>query len=387
MSPRVFISAGEASGDLHGANLVKALRTLVPDVRVEGVGGDRLRAEGVHVHLDIKGLAITGIFEVIVRIPRVYSAFRRMVNMLADQRPDVAVLIDAPEFNIRLARKAHQLGIPVVYYISPQVWAWRKHRIRELARICRKMLVILPFEADVYREAGMDVEFVGHPLLDQPMKPGRREDLLRDLGLAQEGPLVTLLPGSRNNELEHMGPVLAETAALLHQRLPGVKTIVPLARTVPEERAQKIFGRVTPQTRLVHDRTYDAIAAADLALACSGTVTLETALLGTPLVVLYKTSPLTYFIAQRLVSVDHVSLVNLVAGRRAVPEYIQDAANPEELAACAQRILADPAELARLRAEMVDVRSKLGEPGASERVARAILPFLKLDPKPAAAVG
>jgi lipid-A-disaccharide synthase len=374
-APRVFLSAGEASGDMHGANLARELAALSPGVRLDGIGSDQMRAAGVDVHMDIKGLAITGIAEVFFRIPQVLAAFRRMVAVLEQTRPSVVVLIDSPELNIRLARKAHQLGIPIVYYISPQVWAWRKYRVRELARLVKKMLVILPFEADVYREAGVDVEFVGHPLLDQPMATRGPDELRPELGLGGEGPVVALLPGSRNNELERMGPVLAETAALLHQRVPGVRTVVPLARTIPEERAHAIFAR-SPQTRLVAGRTYDVIAAADAALACAGTVTLECALIGTPLAVLYKISPITYHIARFLVSVDHISLVNLIARRRVVPEYVQGEASAPALAECLERMVRDPETLARMRGELAGVRTLLGEPGASTRAAKAVMPFL-----------
>jgi lipid-A-disaccharide synthase len=374
--PRVFVSAGEASGDLHGASLAASLARLCPDAVLEGMGGDRMRQAGVDIRVDIRGLAITGIMEVVVRLPRVLAAFRRLVAHLAATRPDVAVLIDAPEFNMRLAQRAHRLGIPVVYYISPQVWAWRGHRIATLARVVRRMLVILPFEADLYRSAGVDAQFVGHPLLDQPFAPCPREALLADLDLTGCSPVISFLPGSRNNELEHMAPVLARTIGVLSRRFPRLGAIVPLAPTVPVDRARRIFGRLAPAARLVRDRTHDAIAASDLAVAAAGTVTLEAALLGTPLVVLYRTSPLTYFIASRLVQVPHVSLVNLVAQRPVVPELIQSEACPERLAAAAEAILTDPAEASRMRSGLAEVRRLLGQPGASERAARAILSIL-----------
>jgi len=340
------------------------------------MGGQKMKEAGVEICCDIRGLAITGIVEVFVRFPRVIGAFRKVVDSLAKSRPAVAVLIDAPEFNIRLARRAHALGIPVIYYISPQVWAWRSHRIRELARLVKKMLVILPFEADVYRKAGMDVEFVGHPLLDQGMSVGRREEVLSGLGIDPDHLVLCLLPGSRNNELEYMGPTLARVASLVESRQPKIQAVVGLASTVPENRARRIFGRFAPQVPLIVGRTYDLIGSSDLAIAAAGTVTLEAALIGTPLMVIYRTSLLSYFIARQLVRVDHVALVNLVAGKRVVPEFIQDEANPEALAEVATQILGDPTRRAVMRADLAGVRELLGSPGASRRAAEAVVSFL-----------
>lgn len=373
---KVYISSGEASGDLHGSNLARALRRQDPGIQLIGMGGDRMRGAGVDVRVDIQDMGITGIVEVFVRFPRVIRAFRRVCQTLADERPDVVVLIDAPELNMRLAKQARKLGIKVIYYISPQVWAWRSHRIHTLAKIVDRMLVILPFEKDLYEKVGMDVEFVGHPLLDEPMPPAGGEALRHELGLDPSKRYVALLPGSRSNEMQHMGDLLCDTAHEIHRRLPDVQFLLPLASTIRRDFAHKVIGRARVPIQLIHNQTYKVLRTCDLAIAAAGTVTLEAALLEAPLMVIYRTSRISYFLAQMLVHVDHVSLVNMIARRRMVPEFIQDAANPEALAEHAANLLSDPAALTRMRQDLSTIRTLLGEPGASDRAAASVLEFL-----------
>lgn len=373
---KVYISSGEASGDLHGSNLARALKRQDPSIQLIGMGGDRMRAAGVDVRVDIQDMGITGIVEVFLRFPRVIKAFRRVCQTLAQERPDVVVLIDAPELNMRLAKQARKLGIKVIYYISPQVWAWRSHRIHTLAKIVDRMLVILPFEKDLYEQVGMDVEFVGHPLLDEPMPPPGGDSQRLALGLDPKKRYVALLPGSRSNEMQHMGDLLCDAAHEIHQRLPDVEFLMPLASTIRRDFAHKVVDRARVPIRLIHNQTYEVLRTCDLAIAAAGTVTLEAALLEAPLMVIYRTSRISYFLAQLLVHVEHVSLVNVVAQRRMVPEFIQDAANPRALAEHAVGLLADPPALLRMRQDLSTIRRLLGEPGASDRAAASVLEFL-----------
>lgn len=377
MSSHIYISSGEASGDLHGANLARALLALDDGIRISGMGGNRMRAAGVDVLTDIQDLGITGILEVLIRFPRLLKMFEKVKQMLRETRPDLVVLIDAPELNMRLAVHARELGIPVIYYISPQVWAWRKHRVKTLARIVDKMLVILPFETQLYESEGLDCEFVGHPLLDEPMEIAGPQDVRAELGLDPERRYVALLPGSRSNELEHMGDLLCETAAEIRREMPDVGFLMPLAATIKSEFAERIAGRAPVDIQLIHDKTYEALSIADLAIAAAGTVTLELALLDVPMVVIYRTSWFSYALAQLLVHVNHVALVNVVAGRRVVPEFIQHEATPRKLSREACGLLRSPEKLASMRRDLALVRDLLGEAGASRRAAQSVLRFVR----------
>jgi lipid-A-disaccharide synthase len=375
MTPRILICTGEASGDLHGANLARSLLALEPAVRVYGMGGVRMREAGVDLRVDSAALGIVGIVEVFSGILRLRRAFNRMVSAIKELAPDVVVLIDSPEFNMRLAPHARRMGVPVVYYIAPQVWAWRRHRIRKLARFVDRMLVTLPFEEEMYRGAGMDVRFVGHPLLDQVMSTQDRPAFLAHLGLDPRRPVVSLCPGSRTEELDNMGAVLAACAECLSRAVPDVAFLVPVAPTLSLESVRRCFtldGQSAPIT-FVRDRTYDALASSDVAIAAAGTLTLEAALLGTPTVVMYRTSWLNYMLGQMLIRVDHIALANVVARRRVFPELIQREASPENLAREASDLLLCPPRAAAVRQELARVRALLGAPGASSRAAAAVL--------------
>lgn len=377
MSPLIYISSGEASGDMHGANLARELHRLAPGARIIGMGGEKMRRAGVDVRVDIQDLGITGILEVIVRFPRLIKAYRCVRDILRNEKPDLVVLIDAPELNMRLANHAKALGIPMVYYIGPQVWAWRQSRVKDLARTVGRMLVILPFEKEFYESRGMDVEFVGHPLLDEPMPSVSNIQARQTLGMDPGEKCISLLPGSRSNEIQHMGDLLCETAAKIHDREPQVKFLLPLAPTINRAFASKVVGRSTVPVQMVTDRTYEALLASELAIAAAGTVTLEVALLNVPLIVLYRTSKISSFFVQKLVKVDHISLVNLIAGRRLVPEFVQDEATPQRLADEAVKMLRTQELLTQAREDLSKIRRLLGEPGASHRAAKSIIGFLE----------
>lgn len=371
---RVLIVAGEHSGDLRGAELVRALTALEPSLELFGIGGERMAAAGVELIHDITEISVTGFVEVIRRLPRFRRVFRDIVRAARERRPDAALLIDFPGFNLKLAAKLKALGVPVIYYISPQVWAWLPGRVRKMARTVEKMIVIFPFEEAFYRRHRMAVEFVGHPLVDA-LRPGVPPNEFRaEFGVAAGAKIVALLPGSRRNEVEHNWPVMRAAAELVAHAVPGTLFFAPIAsrqlRDVVE--AADVDADVT----LLDGRAYDVIHAADAAIVCSGSATLETGCAGTPLVVIYRTSPLTYFIARRLVRVEHIGMINILAGERVAPEYVQRAARPEPIARDVVRFLTDEAHAAAVREKLLAAKAKLGPPGAADRAARAVLKVL-----------
>lgn len=360
----VLLVAGEASGDLRGAELVAALREIRPGVRVLGVGGERLREAGMEVLVDAAELSTMGLTELFGRLRTILRSYRRVRGAIAGRdvpaRPDLVILIDFPDFNLRLAKVARRAGVPVLYYVSPQVWAWRRYRVRTLARRVDHLAVVFPFEADLYRGLA-PVSFVGHPALET-VRPSRSAAETRArYGLASDRPLVTLLPGSRSAEVRLLLPVMVEAV----QRL-GVQAAVALAH----ESLRPIAAPACPPGMpVVEGDTYDLVAAADLVLLSSGSATLETALLERPMVIMYRLAPVTYALARLLVRVPFIGMPNLILGRAAVPELIQNEVTPERIEAEARRILEDPALAERIRADLAQVRHLLGEPGAARRTA------------------
>ncbi|MBN1918292.1 MAG: lipid-A-disaccharide synthase [Verrucomicrobia bacterium] len=373
---RILIVAGEHSGDLRGAELVRALKAIEPSLELFGIGGERMRAAGVELVHDITEISVTGFVEVLKGLPRFRRVFRDILRSARERRPDAAVLIDFPGFNLKLAKKLKVLGVPVVYYISPQVWAWLPGRIRKMVRTVSKMIVIFPFEEAFYRRHGMPVEFVGHPLVDA-LKPSVPPEAFRvEFGIAPGTKIVALLPGSRRNEVECNWPVMRAAAELIAHELqarevPGTRFFVPVASRQLRELIEA--DGVDAGMTLLDGRAYDVIHAADAAIVCSGSATLETGCAGTPLVVMYRTTPLTYWIARRLVRVEHIGMINILAGERVAPEYIQRAARPEAIARDVVRVLTDEAYAAAVRARLLAARAKLGLPGAAARAAEAVL--------------
>lgn len=376
-----MISCGEPSGDLYAGALARALREREPDVEITGFGSDRLRAAGASLIGDFKGLSVTGLLEVARVLPRAYQTYRRLVAAAAEQRPDVFVAIDFPDFNFRLAAAVRRLGIPVVYYVSPQLWAWRPRRMETMRRIADRVLVIFPFEAPIYEAAGVPVEWVGHPLLDVTEPPAPREAFLRAHGLDPSRPVVALLPGSRRNELRQILPDLARAAVLIRARLPGTQFAVARAPHLPAPLFEPL-GLLAQQGHeapaLVDGRADDVLASADVALLASGTVTVQAALHRCPMVVVYRLSPVTYALGKPFVHVGTYAMANLVAGRRVVPELIQDAFTPEAVADAAMEVLGNPQQAARVRDDLREVRARLGDPGASARAAAAVLEVARL---------
>jgi lipid-A-disaccharide synthase len=367
-----MISCGEPSGDLYAGALAHEIRRLDPAVELTGFGGERLRGAGASLVGDFSGLSVTGILEVARVLPRTYATYKRLVAEAQAKRPDVLVAIDFPDFNFRLARAVRAMGVPVVYYISPQLWAWRPGRMRTMRRIADRVLVIFPFEEQLYRDAGVEVEWVGHPLLDVAAPPESREPFLRRHGLAPSRPVVALLPGSRRNEVRLILPGLAAAAGMIRARVPDSQFMLARAPHLPDELFAHVSGIPAPCS-IVEGVADDVLAAADVALVASGTVTVQAALHECPMVVVYRLSPLTYRLGRPFVQVDTFAMVNLVAGRRIVTELIQDDFTAERVAEEALRLLGDARAAACMRADLRAVRDRLGAPGASRRAAKAVV--------------
>ncbi len=371
-----MIVAGEASGDKHGAKLVSALRALRPDLRFDffGAGGDEMRQAGVETLVDAREVAIMGALEVARALPKFLRVFYRLSRAAKKRRPQLVILIDWPEFNLRLAKRLNRDGHRVVYYISPQIWAWRSYRARAVKRYVERMLVILPFEKDYYERAGVEVDYVGHPLLDSVRVTAPRGEFRARHGLDQLNPVVALLPGSRHSELKHILPPMVEAAKLLSRSHPDFQFILPLARTFDASDVSSQIG--STRLRVVERDTYNALAASDLAVVASGTATLETAIIGSPLIIVYRASQLNWRIFRPLINTPFVGMPNLIAGKEIAPELLQDDLNGESLARMIVEFLSDLDRLKRARDDLAEVRKKLGEANASERAASKILDLL-----------
>ena len=376
-----MISCGEPSGDLYAGALAAEIFRLDPSAVITGFGGDRLEAAGASLVGNFSGLSVTGLLEVARVLPRTYATYRRLVDDATVVRPDVFVAIDFPDFNFALARALGKLGVPIVYYISPQLWAWRRGRMKTLRRLADRVLVIFPFEESIYRKAGVPVQWVGHPLLDLAQAPEPRADFLTRHRLDPHRPVVALLPGSRRNELRAILPDLARAAVLIRDRIPDVQFIVARAPHLGDRDFEPLSmieaglkaSTTSAGVAIVEDHADDVLSAADVALVASGTATVQGALHECPMVVVYRLSALTYWLGKPFVHVDTYAMANLVAGRRVVPELIQDAFTPQAVATEALRVLRDPAHAAHVRSELREVRGKLGTPGASRRAAEAVL--------------
>jgi lipid-A-disaccharide synthase len=375
MRNRVLIIAGEASGDLHGANLVKVIRAVDPSIIFKGVGSKHMLEAGVGLLWDAAEMAVVGLPGV-DRLATIFNVFRMVSSILHRWQPDLVILIDYPEFNLLIAGKAKRLGIPVMYYISPQIWAWRSGRINTIRRRVDRMVVILPFEEKIYREAGVEASFVGHPLLDVVSVKNKDELASSQYVRSGNDRLVGLLPGSRFSELSRLMPVMLDAAKILTKNLPEIRFLMPLAPTIRRDQVDPYLRERDLPLTVVEHNTYEIIQMCEIIVAASGTVTLEAAILGTPLVVVYKVHPLTYWIGKRLVRVKHVALVNLVTSQTFVPELIQHDATPERISQEVMDILGDPKRQEWMRQCLRDVRQKLGRPGASARAAAIALELM-----------
>jgi lipid-A-disaccharide synthase len=382
MSDDLLVVALEASADLHGAAVLRELRALRPGLRAFGAAGPLLRAEGCEPLVRAEELSVMGIAEVLPALPRILRALRTLRRAAAERRPGAALLIDSPDFNLRLARKLRRLEVPVAYFIGPSVWAWRTYRVRQIARDVARMLVILPFEAEFYERQGVRAVYVGNPLLDAVAETGAsgvtsprpRRDVRQTLGLDADAPVLALLPGSRKQEVRRIWPAMLDAARSIRTRVPHLQLVVPVAPTVRHE-----WLRTDLPVVFVEGRAPEVLGAADAAVVASGTATLEAALAQVPTVVVYRTSWLTWIVGRLLVRVRFLSLVNLIAGRRVVPELLQSECTGDRIARSAEKLLTSPAERQSQVEGMWHVRQALapaGAQGAARRVADAVAELL-----------
>lgn len=370
MPRRIMMIAGEASGDLHGAGVVRELKRREPDAEIYGVGGDKMIHEGLKPIYHIRELGFMGFVEVLRHLPLIRAVMFTLEQIIKLKRPDVLVLIDYPGFNLRFAAIAKKHGITIVYYVSPQVWAWHRSRVKKMRALVDKMLVLFPFEVEFYRAEGIDVEFVGHPLLESAVSQMDDKDFRKRFGLDPAKPVLALLPGSRRQEIEHILPAMLQAGKKLAVRH-DMQLAIGVAPTFEERYVRSMFP--TGDIPLVKGGTYELMAHASFALVTSGTATLETALFATPMFVLYRTSWLTYLIGRMLVRVKNIGLVNIVAGRKIVPEFIQHRVAVGPLVREGDALLGDPEAIERMKTELRRVRELLGTPGAAGRVADQIL--------------
>ncbi|OGP77181.1 MAG: lipid-A-disaccharide synthase [Deltaproteobacteria bacterium RBG_16_49_23] len=375
-SKKIMLIAGEVSGDLHGSHLVEAIQEIDPEIEFFGIGGEGLEKRGMKLLRHAHSLSVVGISEAFRILRTAFKALQELKEAMERERPDLVILIDYPEFNLRLAGIARQKGIPVLYYISPQIWAWRPWRVKSIARRVKKMVVLFPFEVPLYQAAGVDVEWVGHPLLDivKPSLP--REEAIERFGLDPERKTIGLLPGSRKEEVMRLLPPLLDSTVLLRREMPELQFIIPLAPGISESTLSPWMRNASIPIKMIKGFAYDVMNLSDLIITASGTATLEAAILGKPMVIVYKVSSLTYWVARALIRVKHIGLVNLVAGKEIARELIQEEVNPERIAEEALRLLKDPVLYEKTIESMAEVRQSLGESGAASRAARIVLSLL-----------
>lgn len=373
---RLFFLAGEQSGDLHGSLVIRHLKRIAPDLQIDGIGGPMMQEAGMNCLHSSDELAVIGFVEVLKNIRHLYSILNDVRQWLERERPDMVILIDYPGFNQRVAEIARGLNIKVLYYICPQVWAWHASRVKKITRLIDEAVVVFPFEVDIWRKAGAKVNWFGHPLIGVAQPSAPKEEIRQTMQLTEKS-LISLLPGSRTQEIYYIFPVLLDAAELILKQRPDTRFLLPVASTIDDERIlAHLKGRNLPITML-RGQTYDAIAVSDVCLVASGTATLETAIIGTPMVVVYKVNWLTSLISKFVIEAEHIGLPNVIAGRRIVPEFIRGDFKPELIARETINILDNPEKQKTMRAELALVRESLGDEGASHRVAEHIAAKLK----------
>ena len=370
---KIMFSAGEVSGDLHGASLAAAIKRIEPEARLFGFGGPQMQAAGVDICCNMQEYNVMGFWEVLKNLRRMFKLRDHLLKIIETEKPDILVLIDYPDFNWRLAAKAKKLGVPIFSYIPPSAWAWRKGRAKPVARLADQIAAIFPFETKVYEDAGAQIKFVGNPLVDtvKPSLTSAEAAVYFDIDLKKNN--VLLLPGSRKQEIEIILPEILKVAKVLAAQKPEIAFFLPAASGISLTRLQGIIDSFGIEVSIKTDHTYDLMSVCDFAIATSGTVTLEAALLGLPSVILYKMSPLSYFIGNLLVHLPNFSLPNIIAGERILPEFLQDEIRTETVAAAAEKFFKGSAQAETVKEQLKQLRQKLGEPDAASRVARLIL--------------
>ena len=366
---KVLLVTGEASGDLHGSHLVKHLKRRDPSLRIYGIGGEELRKAGMEILFHAQELSVVGIVEVCARLPQIVRAFQTLKREIVSSPPDLLILIDYPDFNLRIAAVARKHRVPVLYYISPQIWAWRQNRVKKIARLVDQMAVVFPFEAPFYEQHGVPVQFVGHPLMDREVPVMDTQALLQQFAMKGQWPIVGLLPGSRKSEIDRLLPVMLGAAVLIHKEFPQAQFIIPVAPGIREEDIKERVKQHGLAVSIVKDQLHQALHICHLVLVASGTATLETALMKKPMIIMYRIALLTYLVGRLMIRVPTIGLANIVAGRQIVPELIQGDASPQRIFQEAASLLKDPQRMTAMEQELARVGELLGSRGASERVA------------------
>ncbi len=367
----IMIIAGEASGDLHGAKLAQSINNRNRNTLLFGIGGTAMKKEGVRILVDSRTLSVVGITEVLSKLTTIYRAMTRVKKALSRLKPDLLILIDFPDFNFHVAAAAKKLGIPVLYYISPQIWAWRQGRVHKIKRLVDHMAVILPFEAAFYRKHRVPVTFVGHPLLDRIVPMASRQPST----IQTKIPIIGLLPGSREKEVSTLLPVMLEAANIVRRQLPAVRFVVSCSESIKDDLVMDLVRQHASglEIETIKGSVVDVFRQSQMLVAASGTVTLEAALYGIPMVIIYKVSPLSYWLGKRLIKVKHIGIVNLIVQKELLPELIQDSASPQTIAETVTAMISDPERLKQIEKELFCIRDLLGGAGASDRVARIAL--------------
>lgn len=373
---RIMIVAGEASGDLHGSNLVKEALHINPNLSFFGIGGREMQKAGVSILVDASVMAVVGLVEVISHSRVIFNAYSTLKKILKSDPPDLLVLIDYPDFNLHLAGVAKKAGVKVLYYISPQVWAWRVGRVKKIAKLVDRMAVVFPFEVPFYEKEGVPVNFVGHPLVDIVRPTTTRTEAQSCFGLDPARKTVGLFPGSRKGEIRNLLKTILEAAVLLRKHYPDLQFILPLASSLDRSEIDPFLESADLGVTVVEGKIYDVMQVCDAIISVSGTVTLEAALMGVPMVIIYRVSPLTYAVGKRLIKVDHIGICNIVAGEKVVRELVQDDAEPGWIAAEIDRILTDEEYAREMRSKLACVKTKLGVGGGSAKVARLVIDML-----------
>lgn len=374
-SNSILIVAGEVSGDIHGGKLVKAIKELSPEINIAGIGGENMSSAGMKLLRNVNEMSFLGFTEIIKHLPFVRKVMNELLKWIEIERPKVVVLIDYPGFNLRLAQKAKNLGCKIIYYISPQIWAWGKGRIKKIARVVDQMIVIFPFEEELYRNAGVSVEFVGHPILENLESSFSREDFFSENELDPDEKLIGLLPGSRTQEVDSLYKIMIDAVDLLKPEYPNMQSITAKSPVLDNAVYTKITGNDSLKQS---NNIYDIMKHSNLLFVASGTATLESACFGTPLIVVYRVSPISWIIGKMLVKIKSIGLVNIVAGKKIAPEILQSELTSYRLAHEALNILKDDKLYAETSSELLNVKKLLGEPGASKKAAEIIIKHLQL---------